>query len=204
MSDFTLREATRQDLSTMADTLTQGFETYRRWAPSAWRPPDRAAMLLGLLHRFQQDGSWGVMALDGDAPAGHVTVRPEQDDGLRDRGTRRLDVTGTHGAAGGEAPAAGEPVAGTHGVAGTQLITVARLMHLFVREPYWGSGLAGRLHGLAVEGMRARSFGSACLWTPVGQKRARAFYERRGWRATGALDPDNELALELLEYVLEL
>jgi len=164
---FKLRAATRQDLSAIADTLTQGFESYRRWAPSGWKPPQRTAMLLGLLHRFQQDGSWCVIAFDGDDPAGHVTVRPEQDSD------------------------------------GTQSIELARLTHLFVREPFWGSGLAGELHGLAVEGMHGRGFRSACLWTPVGQQRARAFYERRGWQASGARD-DNELELELLEYVLEL
>lgn len=166
MPDFKPREATRQDLSTIADTLALGFESYRRWAPNGWKPPARAAMLLGLLHRFQQDGSWCVIAFDGDAPAGHVTVRPEHDDG----GAQRTDL--------------------------------ARLTHLFVREQYWGSGLADQLHELAVEGMRERGFSSACLWTPVGQARARAFYERHGWQRTGARDPDNELELELLEYVL--
>jgi hypothetical protein len=52
--------------------------------------------------------------------------------------------------------------------------------------------------------MHERGFGSACLWTPVGQVRARAFYERNGWLPTGALDPDNDLRLELLEYEREL
>lgn len=166
--DFSVRDATRQDLSTIADTLALGFESYRRWAPSGWTAPTRAAMLLGLFHRFAQDGSWSFMAFDGDAPAGHVTVRPEQQ--------------------------AGE----------AQSSDIARLTHLFVREPYWGSGLAGQLHDLAVDGMRARGYDSGCLWTPVGQKRARAFYERRGWQATGARDVENELGLELLEYSLEL
>jgi GNAT superfamily N-acetyltransferase len=78
---------------------------------------------------------------------------------------------------------------------------MARLTHLFVRRPFWGSGLADLLHDEILGGMSARSFDSACLWTPVGQARARAFYERHGWRPTGALDPDNDLRLELLEYV---
>lgn len=165
---FRLRDGTRQDLSAIADTLTQGFESYRRWAPNGWKPPERTAMLLGLLHRFQQDGSWCVIAFDGDEPAGHVTVRPEH------------DADGAHDA------------------------DLAQLTHLFVREHLWGSGLADELHALAVEGMRERGFRSACLWTPDGQRRARAFYERRGWQASGVRDPDNELELELLEYVLEL
>jgi GNAT superfamily N-acetyltransferase len=80
---------------------------------------------------------------------------------------------------------------------------VARLTHLFVRRRFWGSGVADQLHDHILAGMSARGFESACLWTPVGQARARAFYERHGWRATGALDPDNDLRLELLEYVRE-
>jgi GNAT superfamily N-acetyltransferase len=83
------------------------------------------------------------------------------------------------------------------------LAGVARLTHLFVRQPYWGTGVADELHAAIVEAMVQRGFGSACLWTPTGQARARAFYARHGWRATGAVDPANELGLELVEYVLE-
>jgi GNAT superfamily N-acetyltransferase len=78
---------------------------------------------------------------------------------------------------------------------------MARLTHLFVRRRFWGSGVADLLHEQILAGMADRGFGSACLWTPVGQARARAFYERHGWQPTGALDPDNDLHLELLEYV---
>jgi GNAT superfamily N-acetyltransferase len=81
---------------------------------------------------------------------------------------------------------------------------VARLTHLFVRRRFWGSGVADLLHEQILAAMGTRGFRSACLWTPVGQARARAFYERHGWQATGALDPDNDLRLELLEYVRDL
>jgi GNAT superfamily N-acetyltransferase len=81
---------------------------------------------------------------------------------------------------------------------------MARLTHLFVRRRFWGSGVADLLHEQIVAAMSARGFESACLWTPVGQARARAFYERHGWRPTGALDPDNDLRLELLEYARDL
>ena len=80
-------------------------------------------------------------------------------------------------------------------------LAMARLTHLFVRRRFWGSGVADLLHEQILAAMSARGFRSACLWTPVGQARARAFYERHGWRPTGALDPDNDLHLELLEYV---
>jgi GNAT superfamily N-acetyltransferase len=81
---------------------------------------------------------------------------------------------------------------------------VARLTHLFVRRDYWGSGVADLLHEHILASMTERGFGSACLWTPAGQARARAFYERHRWRPTGAVDPENDLKLELLEYVREL
>jgi GNAT superfamily N-acetyltransferase len=81
---------------------------------------------------------------------------------------------------------------------------VARLTHLFVRRDFWGSGVADLLHDEILAGMTERGFVSACLWTPTGQARARAFYERNAWRLSGAVDPENDLQLELLEYVREL
>lgn len=80
---------------------------------------------------------------------------------------------------------------------------VARLTHLFVRRDFWGSGVADLLHDELLAGMAQRGFSSACLWTPTGQARARAFYERNGWRLSGAVDPANDLQLELVEYVRE-
>jgi GNAT superfamily N-acetyltransferase len=103
----------------------------------------------------------------------------------------------------------GKPVG--HGAARAELddeenarTDVARLTHLFVRRDYWGSGVADQLHDALLEGMTERGFVSTCLWTPAGQARARAFYERNGWRLSGAVDPENDLQLELLEYLREL
>ena len=89
MSAFKIRPATRQDMATLADILTEGFSTYRRWSPIGWEPPSRAAMLLGLMHKFGQDGSWGLVAFSeaGNA-AGQVTARPEREAD----GTNRTDV----------------------------------------------------------------------------------------------------------------
>ncbi len=89
MSAFHIRPATRQDLAKIADILTEGFSTYRRWSPIGWEPPSRPAMLLGLMHKFGQDGSWGVVAFSpaGDA-AGQVTARPEREAD----GTNRTDL----------------------------------------------------------------------------------------------------------------
>jgi GNAT superfamily N-acetyltransferase len=153
----------------MADNLEEGFGTYRSWAATGWMPPRRVEMLLGMMQRFTQDGSWSVVAFTGEGQAaGHATARPEVDEYARQR------------------PG------------------VARLTHLFVRRQFWGSGVADLLHEQILADMSERGFSSACLWTPVGQARARAFYEHHGWRPTGALDADNHLGLELLEYVREL
>jgi GNAT superfamily N-acetyltransferase len=169
MTQFKIRPATRQDMATLADILTEGFESYRRWTPTGWEPPARAAMLLGLMHKFGNDGSWCLLAFDpaGD-PAGQATARPERNP----EGELRPGV--------------------------------ARLTQLFVREPYWGSGLAVELHALILDGMRERGFERGCLWAAVGQARARGFYEREGWRATGQIDTESELGLDLMEYEREL
>lgn len=84
------------------------------------------------------------------------------------------------------------------------LAGTTRLTHLFLRREHWGSGLADILHDAMLASMRERGFSTACLWTPVGAARARRFYVRRGWQPTGALDPENGLRLELMEYALEL
>jgi GNAT superfamily N-acetyltransferase len=56
------------------------------------------------------------------------------------------------------------------------------LRHLFIDPPYWGTGLARELHRAAIEAMGGRT---ARLYTPVGQARARRFYEREGWTHVG-------------------
>jgi GNAT superfamily N-acetyltransferase len=78
-----------------------------------------------------------------------------------------------------------------------------RLAHfwmLFVRAPWWGSGLAHRLHGAACEAAAARGYTAMRLFTPAGQARARRFYEREGWTLTAGPHADDELRMELVEY----
>ena len=71
---------------------------------------------------------------------------------------------------------------------------------LFVREPWWGTGLAGRLHGLAVAEAAARGYEQLRLVTPAGQRRSRAFYEREGWSTDGIETLEPMLGLELVTY----
>jgi GNAT superfamily N-acetyltransferase len=77
---FTVREGARHDLAAMADNLESGFLSYRTWADSRWEPPSRVEMLLGMMQRFQHDGSWSFAGFADNEPAGHVTARPELDE----------------------------------------------------------------------------------------------------------------------------
>ena len=77
---------------------------------------------------------------------------------------------------------------------------LAHLWMLFVREPWWGRGLAARLHAMASAEAGAQGYGAMRLYTPAGQLRARAFYEREGWSTDGAVRFEPMLALDLVEY----
>lgn len=77
---------------------------------------------------------------------------------------------------------------------------LAHLWQLFVRPPWWGTGLASRLLEVAVQGAADRGFLAMRLFTPAGNARGRAFYEREGWRQHGEGHYEAMLGLELMEY----
>jgi ribosomal protein S18 acetylase RimI-like enzyme len=77
---------------------------------------------------------------------------------------------------------------------------LAHLWMLFIREPWWGSGLAPHLHDMAIEEAAARGYPAMRLYTPHGQARARAFYERRGWELEAGPNFEPMLGLDLVEY----
>jgi GNAT superfamily N-acetyltransferase len=77
---------------------------------------------------------------------------------------------------------------------------LAHLWQLFVRPPWWGSGLASALHAEALRETGSRGFTTIRLYTPAGQARARRFYEREGWTAAGEAFDDAEFGLPLVEY----
>jgi GNAT superfamily N-acetyltransferase len=81
---------------------------------------------------------------------------------------------------------------------------LAHLWMLFVAPAHWGSGLAAQLLGWAQAGMAEVEYDCARLWTPTAHARARAFYERQGWRASRREEFSPELDLPVLEYVLDL
>jgi GNAT superfamily N-acetyltransferase len=78
---------------------------------------------------------------------------------------------------------------------------LAHLWQLFVREEYWGRGIATSLHGAAVEEAARRGFSTFRLFTPVAQARARRFYEREGWTAAAPPFMEEDWGgMELVEY----
>jgi GNAT superfamily N-acetyltransferase len=81
---------------------------------------------------------------------------------------------------------------------------VAHLANLFVARPWWGTGLAVRLHAAAVAAMRERGHRTGRLFTPAAQARARRFYEREGWRPAGPPSWGELLEMSLVEYRIEL
>jgi GNAT superfamily N-acetyltransferase len=76
----------------------------------------------------------------------------------------------------------------------------AHLWMLFVRPPWWGTGLATRLHRLALEEAARQGYETIRLYTPQGAARARAFYEREGWELAAPGFSEPLLRLDLVEY----
>ncbi|MEA2273052.1 MAG: hypothetical protein QOI98_1760 [Solirubrobacteraceae bacterium] len=81
---------------------------------------------------------------------------------------------------------------------------LGHLRHLFVLPDWHGTGLGAFLLDRAVGEARMRGYSRVRLWTPRDNARARAFYEREGWRATGVELVANRFGLPLVQYVRDL
>jgi GNAT superfamily N-acetyltransferase len=77
---------------------------------------------------------------------------------------------------------------------------LAHFWQLFVRPPWWGTGLATALHAEAVHEAASRGYTAMRLFTPAGQARARRFYEREGWTAAGEPSDALDFGMPLIEY----
>jgi GNAT superfamily N-acetyltransferase len=78
--------------------------------------------------------------------------------------------------------------------------SMAHFWQLFVRERWWGTGLANTLHAEAVREAGVRGFTSMRLFTPAAHARARRFYEREGWTPAGEPFDDLDFGMPLVEY----
>jgi GNAT superfamily N-acetyltransferase len=81
---------------------------------------------------------------------------------------------------------------------------LAHFWQLFVRQDWWGSGLATRLHADALRSAVQRGFTTMRLHTPAGHGRTRRFYEREKWTVAGDPFHDEAFGMTLVEYRREL
>jgi GNAT superfamily N-acetyltransferase len=79
----------------------------------------------------------------------------------------------------------------------------AHLWQLFLRPPWWGTGLAAELLHRAMAAAVERGFRRMRLYTPRDQTRARGFYEREGFASTGWEGYEEPIGLVLVEYARE-
>jgi GNAT superfamily N-acetyltransferase len=77
---------------------------------------------------------------------------------------------------------------------------LGHVWQLFVRRPWWGTGLATELHSEAIREATARGFTAMRLFTPAEQARARRFYEREGWTVAGEPADAPDVGFPVVEY----
>jgi GNAT superfamily N-acetyltransferase len=160
MHEPRLRPASPRDVPDLVETVRQGFETYREWAPRGWRPPEVELHTAGVRGRLADRGAWCEVAEADGTLAGQVGTIP--------------------------APGAAR--------------TAAHVWMLFVREPWWGTGLASRLLARAAEAAASAGRTELRLQTPAEHRRARAFYEREGFALHGEPVYEPMLGLVLVGY----
>jgi GNAT superfamily N-acetyltransferase len=163
MPELTMRAAVAADAPGLADTVAEGFESYRQWAPRGWDPPDAALQLAGIRDRLPTPGCVCLLAEQDGIQAGHVAYVPARE----------------------------EP-------------GVAHLWMLFVRERWWGTGVATDLLARATASATSEGYAGMRLHTPAEHARARAFYEREGWHAASAPFYEPMLGLTLVTYRIRL
>lgn len=170
MPSISTRRAVAADLDILVADVQAGFDSYLEFAPLGWAPPDVEGDGDLMAELLIDDETWVLLALAGSDPVGHIAFTP----------ARRRPL--------------GQPWATSPSTPG-----LAHLWQLFVLPAWWGRGVAALLHEAAIAEIRARDYEAVRLYTPSLHARARRFYERRGWRATGEQWNDH-LTLMLTEY----
>jgi len=158
------------------------------------RPEDAPAMAESVRLGFESYRDWMPRGWDpprpADLEAGGIALR------LEDPGAWAT-----------VALAGGEP-AGHAGFAGarerdetrTPIPGLAHLWSLFVRPPWWGTGLAARLNAAVTAEATRQGYEAMRLFTPAGSARGRAFYEREGWEVHGEPYYEALLGMDLVQY----
>jgi len=174
VQSISTRRATIDDLDALVADIQAGFDSYVEFAPLGWTPPEVDAEGRWMAERLLDEGTWALLALAGSDPVGHIAFTPAR--------LRR----------------AGQPWASATTIPG-----LGHLWQLFVLPAWWGRGVAPVLHAAAITELRAQGYEAVRLYTPALHARARRFYERRGWRASGE-EWNEDLVLMLIEYRLSL
>jgi ribosomal protein S18 acetylase RimI-like enzyme len=73
--------------------------------------------------------------------------------------------------------------------------TIGQLSRLYVDPSHWRLGIGRRLFDAGLAYLRERGCAGARLWVLADNRRARAWYERMGWTATGERKPSCEGAV---------
>jgi GNAT superfamily N-acetyltransferase len=74
--DWSLRPATPADAERVAANVSEGFASYRSFAPPEWTPPSLAAELTLLAQALAREDVWCLLAEANGELAGHVAIRP--------------------------------------------------------------------------------------------------------------------------------
>jgi len=164
------RRATIDDVDVLIADVQAGFDSFVEFAPLGWVSPDVASDRDRFAEVLGHPGTWAMLALAGTDPVGHIAVTP----------ARHRTV--------------GRPWADSPFIPG-----LGHVWQLFVLPAWWGRGIASLLHVSAIEELRTRGYQTARLHTPSLNARARRFYERHGWTATGERW-NEDLVLMLTEY----
>ena len=92
-------------------------------------------------------------------------------------------------------------------VAGPDLVRRDRghVARFYVAPERWGQGIGSRLYVAALDRLRRADYREATLWVLERNVRARAWYERLGWRSTGERQTVYEPAgIAELQYLIRL
>jgi GNAT superfamily N-acetyltransferase len=81
---------------------------------------------------------------------------------------------------------------------------LCHLRHLFLTPEWHGTGLAAHLLEAAMDRARESGYERARLWTPRDNARARAFYEREGWRRSGVELASSRFGMPLVQLIRDL
>jgi len=76
----------------------------------------------------------------------------------------------------------------------------AELRRLYVIPDRWGEGIGNLLHDAALQSAQRVGATTASLWVLEKNKRARAFYEHRGWQLTASAGANEQGGVVEVQY----